>query len=221
MHDNVTRNLKTWDGQYKWPKDGDEWSGQAALCGVPYEAWKESLVRHLIVPRLGPGSVVLEIAPGHGRWTEHLVRLAGHVTVVDISASCLDYCRGRFQDAAVDYFLTTGDALPRHAGGRIDFVWSYDAFVHMHRDLIRGYVREIARVLKPGGEAIIHHSNVENFERHEQEGSPGWRSAMTEALMRDYAKDAGLTVVSQFVYWDEANKIGVPRFGDRITRLKR
>jgi hypothetical protein len=117
--------------------------------------------------------------------------------------------------------LTTGDRLPRCADDGIDFVWSYDSFVHMDREVIHAYLGEIRRVLKAGGLAIIHHSNVEDLANHRQDGAPGWRSAMSAELMRDLAQDVGLSVVAQFTYWDGENKIGSPRFGDRFTQLKR
>jgi SAM-dependent methyltransferase len=220
--ENVNENLLTWDQKYAWPKDGDEWGGQAALCGVPYPEWKESLVQHLLIPHITKQAHVLEIAPGHGRWTEFLITLAGHVMVVDLSASCLDFCRNRFQaHSNIDYVLTTGDRLPRCAEGWIDFVWSYDSFVHMDKQVIRAYLNEIRRVLKPGGSAIIHHSNVRDLANHQQDSSPGWRSSMSAELMRELASNAGLSVSSQFTYWDDDRKIGVPRFGDQITQLKR
>ncbi len=222
MRENVRKNLDAWDRQHAWPKDGDEWDSQAERCGVPYEAWKTSLVQHLLAPNIDKQSHVLEIAPGHGRWTEYLVDLAGHVTVVDISAACLDYCRERFQaHHNIDYVLTTGDRLPRFVEDRIDFVWSYDSFVHMDRDVIGAYLGEIRRALKVGGSAIIHHSNVKNPETHSQDEAKGWRSAMSAELMAQLARDAGLTALAQFAYWDEANRIGSPRLGDLFTRLKR
>ena len=141
MHENLASNLRMWDESYEWPQDGDEWQGQAALCGVPYDEWKASLVAHLIDPHVGPESTVLEIAPGRGRWSEYLVRRAAHVTLVDLSPSCLAHCRERFRGFAnVDYALTAGDALPAEAEGRIDFVWSYDAFVHMHPEVVAAYL---------------------------------------------------------------------------------
>jgi ubiquinone/menaquinone biosynthesis C-methylase UbiE len=222
MLDNIERNIKRWDREYRWPKDGDEWDGQAKVCGVPYDIWKEALVRHLITPNVTGDTRVLEIAPGHGRWTEFLVAAAAHVTAVDLSEKCLDFCRERFADRAnIDYYLTSGTALPPGIDGTVDFVWSYDAFVHMAPEVIRAYLGEIQRVLKPGGSAILHHAHVENIETHEQDKNEGWRSAMDAPRMRRMAEEAGLKVTEQFVYWDEERKLGVPRYGDRITRLKK
>jgi ubiquinone/menaquinone biosynthesis C-methylase UbiE len=220
MLENVTRNLATWDRDYSWPEDGDEWDGQAKSCGVPYSQWKESLVQCLLVPHIKDQEHVLEIGPGHGRWTEFLVGLAGRVTIVDISANCLDFCRRRFRAYSnVDYVLTTGDRLPGVAMDGVNFVWSYDAFVHMDRNVVGAYLGEIRRVLKIGGSAIIHHSNVDNPDDHKQDEAAGWRSAMNAELIRELAEKADLRVSSQSAYWDEERKIGSPRHGDQISKF--
>jgi hypothetical protein len=116
--------------------------------------------------------------------------------------------------------IATGDRLPLCAEGRIDFVWSYDAFVHMERQVIRAYLGEIQRTLKPSGAAVIHHSNVENLADHRQDKAPGRRSAMNDKLMRELAHDAGLLVTSQFTYWDDEKKMGAPRYGDLFTEFR-
>ena len=218
MSDNVAKNLKRWDRDHDWRQDGDEWNRQAAACGVAYEVWKASLVEHLIAPNVTSTTDVLEIAPGHGRWTEFLAARARRVTAVDLSPSCIEFCRRRFAQARnIDYVITDGTSLPDVA---VDFVWSFDAFVHMDRDVTGAYLKEIARVLRPGGTAIIHHSNVADLAAHVQAKAEGWRAPMTAALFAELASGAGLAVVEQFVHWDAANGIGVPRLGDRITRLK-
>jgi hypothetical protein len=90
----------------------------------------------------------------------------------------------------------------------------------MDRHVIRAYLGEIRRCLKPSGSAIIHHSNVEHLENHQQDSAPGWRSAMNAALMRELAIESGLMAVSQFTYWDREKKIGAPRYGDLLTELR-
>lgn len=218
MLENIKNNLFQWDEKHKWSKDGDEWSGQAKLCEIPYEEWKASLIAHLITPNIHPDSVVLEIAPGHGRWSEHLIAGARHVTLVDLSAKCIEFCRNRFADKAnVDCFLTNGLRLPHHCTGAIDFLWSYDSFVHMDETVIGNYVAEMQRVLKHGGKAVIHHADITDLDLHRQEEHPGWRSRVNAALIRDIVERNGLAVADQFTFWDQEKSIGVPRFGDKIT----
>lgn len=217
---NVRANYVKWDQKHHWSADGGEWTGQAALCGVSYEVWKDSLVEHLIRPHLG--GEVLEIAPGHGRWSAYLIPASAFCTLVDLSPSCLDFCRQKFVAATnVDYFLTTGTSLPRYCSGQTDFVWSYDSFVHMAPAVVRAYLAEIARVLRPGGKAIIHHADIRDPAAHDQDTHPGWRSAVNREIVQFGAEAAGLNVERQFVFWDEAQRIGVPRFGDAITALKK
>src|ERR1700730_13464771 len=93
----VARNLDAWDQRYKWIEDGDEWKGQAIVCGVPYDEWKRVLATSLIDPYARLGATILEIGPGHGRWTEYLAPRAGKLILVDLSPQCLEYCGKRFQ----------------------------------------------------------------------------------------------------------------------------
>jgi ubiquinone/menaquinone biosynthesis C-methylase UbiE len=207
---------------HKWREDGDEWKGQARLCGVPYDVWKQSLVDTLILPNIAPEKTVIEIGPGRGRWSAFLAQGSAFCTLVDISPNCLQHCRDRFSSLGnIEYFLTPGTSLPHSCTGQIDFVWSYDAFVHMAPDVVALYLSEIARVLRPDGVAILHHANIGNLSSHVQDEHPGWRSAVDNALIRHCAEQSALRVDRQFVYWDEARKIGVPNFGDSITVLRR
>jgi hypothetical protein len=93
----VEWNRKTWGKAHSWDKNGDEWSFMAAYCGQPYEEWKSSLIDTLLAPGASRGPS-LEIGPGHGRWTEHLLERSPHVWIVDVNENCLDHCRERFAD---------------------------------------------------------------------------------------------------------------------------
>jgi ubiquinone/menaquinone biosynthesis C-methylase UbiE len=217
--ENVRRNLKVWDELHKWEADGDEWRGQAKACNVPYDDWKASVIKHLIEP-YAAGRHVLEIAPGHGRWSEHIIPMCRHATLVDLGANCLDTCRRRFANwHNVDYFLTTGTTLPRYLWSRIDFVFSFDSFVHMSEPVIQAYMHEIARVLDSDGVAVLHHADIPDPTTHNQDSHPGWRSAINRATIAQLAEAAGLTVVDQLRYWDAGRGIGVPRFSDTVSIL--
>src|SRR5205823_12960691 len=42
----------------------------------------------------------------------------------------------------------------------VDFVFSFDSFVHLPREIVAGYLNELRRTLKIGGKGFIHHSNL-------------------------------------------------------------
>ncbi len=235
----VAENLKEWDEDHVWDEGGDEWKGQAARCGVSYEQWKQSLIQHLIVPYVGPDAVVLEIGPGHGRWTEKLLEQpCSRLVLVDLSPTCLEMCRSRFSDPRLETFQTPGDALPPDCTESVDLVWSYDSFVHVAATEFRRYLAEIYRVLRPGGVAILHHANrrqstlwmgglrsvgdrgrrlYQVISMGRGEDSDGWRSNVSAKDVSSWIGDSGLVLQRQFTRWSVDDPCGVPRFGDRIS----
>jgi ubiquinone/menaquinone biosynthesis C-methylase UbiE len=159
---------------------------------------------------------------GHGRWSKYFVAASKTCILVDLSPSCLDFCRQKFAAAPnIDYFLTTGTSLPHFCSDQIDFVFSYDSFVHIAPAVVRAYLIEIARVLRSRGKAILHHADIRDVADHSQDKHPGWRSAVNRHVVRSDAEAAGLNVTRQFVFWDERNRLGVPRFGDVISELNK
>lgn len=239
----VESNLRVWDELHPWKEDGDEWKGQAHTCNLLYEIWKKSVVDRLIAPYARDGMTIVEIAPGHGRWTEFLLPYAARLILVDISANCLTHCRKRFLGRTnVETHLSDGRSLPLEPEDGVDLVWSFDSFVHIAPADIRGYLQEMSRVLKPGGTVVIHHAG----RRHRalrfawlrragrlgrtiyrllsmgfDERSDGWRSDVSAQSVRKMAALAGLQVVEQFSRWGDGQVSGVPRFGDCVSVLRR
>ena len=238
----IDQNHTRWNDKHEWSSDGDEWNGSARFCGQPYEAWKDSLVETFLLPHVTPESRTLEIAPGHGRWSTYLVDRAAHVDLVDLSESCIDFCRDKFADrTTVDYHVNDGSTLPVESGS-IDFVWSFDSFVHMAPDVIRTYLQEINRVLRPGGEAVLHHAGRRHATRWlggmRAFGSPGryayklvsmsriettdgWRSNVSGRQVRDFAAELNVEVVDQTRSWGPEGEYTVERFNDWITTLRK
>jgi ubiquinone/menaquinone biosynthesis C-methylase UbiE len=200
------------------------------------------LVETYIIPGARDARAV-EIAPGHGRWTEQLLDVAKTVDVADINASCLDSCRERFlRHDNIAYHLTDGRSLDFAAPSSIDFLWSFDSFVHMDPDVIRSYLREIARVLAPEGTAIIHHAGKPYWtiavspitrrlgrpgrvmqrvlSQHRLRGD-GNRSDVSPRQVRRWAGEAGLDVVRQMDRWGDSGQYSVAKYRDCITILQR
>ena len=79
----LDQNRRHWDSEHAWESDGDEWS---ATWGGPGLQWREA-----ILPRIReflPARHILEIAPGHGRWTQFLADQCDALTLVELSEQC-------------------------------------------------------------------------------------------------------------------------------------
>jgi ubiquinone/menaquinone biosynthesis C-methylase UbiE len=189
-------NLAKWDGQYDWPEGGEEWS--VAWGGSQYQ-WQRT-----ILPRVAsalPCSTVLEIAPGHGRWTHYLIGQCRRYMGIDISSNAIARCKQRFGHLRMATFsLGDGSSLTGVADSSVDFVFSFDSLVHCELDVIESYLVEIRRVLKRGGLAFIHHSNMAD---HKTADNPHLRATSVSAeKVRDRCEEHGLCIVTQeLVNW--------------------
>ena len=103
--------------------------------------------------RLSGRERALEIGCGPGRLMKPMSRHFGEIHGVDVSDEMIAMARERLRDtpnARVE--ATDGASLARFADDSMDFVYSYAVFQHIpSKDVVREYMREIARVLKPGG----------------------------------------------------------------------
>jgi hypothetical protein len=96
----------------------------------------------------------------------------------------------------------------------VDFVFSFDSFVHLRRDLVEAYLNELGRILKVGGKGFIHHSNLGAYADSLSERFPqrlrkllrkikvlDWEHhrnpTMSADLFRSLCAQAGLHCVSQ------------------------
>lgn len=142
----------TWD----WSTHGEEWS--ASWGGTPV-LWFGTLL-----PRLHaylPARTVLEIAPGHGRWSQYLVDLCERLVLVDLAPGRVEHCRTRFAGRDhVSCHVNDGRSLPMVADRSVDLAFSWDSLVHADADIVDAYVAELARVLTDDGVVVLHHSNV-------------------------------------------------------------
>ncbi len=145
---------------------------------------------------------VLELAPGHGRNTEHLIPRAKAIYLVDVNKSCIKRCRKRFKKYSgpcqLLYYVNDGHSLSDIDSGIISFVYSWDSMVHFDKMVVRDYVLEFARVMKPGATGFVHHSNYgHGSQSSEWIRNPAWRSNMTLELFADYCAESGLEIIDQ------------------------
>lgn len=117
----------------------------------------DQLVRPFLPVLLGGRAArecrVAEIGCGIGRMTRWFAEQFGEVCALDISPEMIARARQRLGHLGnVHLFASTGEDLRPLPDAQFDLVFSYIVFQHIpSRVVIENYVREAARVLKPGG----------------------------------------------------------------------
>ena len=212
----IAENFANWNDPKRWSDDGNEWS----------HAWGSSATMWFgsILPRIAanlPAASLLEIACGHGRVTEFLLPHCERYVGVDLAPDCVATCERRFAGVGKASFRQVdGRTLAGIGDDSVDFAISWDSLVHAEHDAVAGYVAELARVLRPGGTAFLHHSNL--GEHTAADGTltvenPHWRASSVSAeRVRAWAAPHGLQVVAQ-----ELLQWGSPAWNDCFTLLRR
>ena len=108
-----------------------------------------------IAERLTPGCAVLEVAPGPGYLAIALARRGSHqISGLDISHSFVRIASENAAKAGVEIDFAHGDAAAMpYASDAFDFIVCRAAFKNFSDPV--GALREMHRVLRPGGEAPI------------------------------------------------------------------
>ena len=116
-----------------------------------------------------PGRMrVLEIGCGAGRVTRALAKVFGEVWGVDISGEMIEQARPAWPACPTPTWPGTTARTSACSGDReFDFAFSSIVFQHIpSREVIENYVREVHRVLRPGG-----------LFKFQVQGDPRWRAA--------------------------------------------
>lgn len=124
-------------------------------------------VLELVGARVAPDDVVLDIGCGVGRLTRPLAERGSHVHAIDVSSAMLEQARelnGHLTN--VTWHHGDGTTLRPIADAGVDAAVSHVVFQHIPDPQITlGYVREIGRVLRPGGWAAFQISNDPSIHR--------------------------------------------------------
>lgn len=181
-------NKHIWEN-WNWSAGGDEWT--------PNDEWKASIVRTFMDPLFTGKSVILEIGPGAGRWTQYLLKKSCRLIAVDISETSVHECKRRFHDyPSAKFEVGSGEDLSSIENNSIDAVWSFDVFVHINKQQFNSYIVELARVLKPDGIGLIQHGTTGGE-------SGGWRSDVRTSDVNEFLRSSGLVLERQVQSWNE------------------
>lgn len=181
---------KNWNNLSMWSESGHEWSKS---FGTTENLWNTHIFDSLKKFR---NKRIVEIAPGHGRITQFLSILASQLIVVDLNENCIEETRKKLGHHVLAYFVNDGKSLTGIKDESQDLVFSFDSFVHMHKNVIEEYLKEIKRVLVKDGYGWIHHSWFEGGEDLSFSNLAG-RSNMSPEIFHKMLDENGFEVISQ------------------------
>jgi SAM-dependent methyltransferase len=162
---------------------------------------------------ISPDDTVLDIGCGVGRLTRALARCTIRVYGIDVSSEMLALARQHNAELTnVDWLHGDGRGLAGVDDESVDGCFSHVVFQHIpDPEITLNYVREMGRVLRPGGWALFQVSTDPSV--HRPRGgvrtrlkgllgaSPGkdpdrawWGSAVGVEALREAARDGGLEI---------------------------
>lgn len=133
---NIQFNQQLWGDLHEGQNDWDEWSDMADYDWVSYTDWKKWIYDFFIKPFVNKESNIVEIAVWHWRWTKYLLKEYKSYQWLDISNSCIDYCRNLYKNYSnCKFILWNWDSLKWISDSSVDFIFSFDSFVHIEQDV--------------------------------------------------------------------------------------
>jgi SAM-dependent methyltransferase len=167
----------------------------------------------------------LEIGCGPGRLMLPLSRNFGEIHGVDVSGEMVALAREQLAHIPhAHVHLTDGADLPQFADESFDFICSYAVFQHIpDREIILDYLREIRRVLKPGG---IFRGQFNDLPHMGDESPNTWTGCRFScADIRSFTRENQLDLLdlsgrdTQYL-WTTWRKRGAGQLSDSLTPVK-
>lgn len=191
-------NRKIWNS-YNWQRGGEEWTQDAKRYkNLDPNLWKNSLINKTMLKYIKKGTTILEIGPGAGRWTEVLLTISDRLLIVDISERALELCKEKFKDHSnIEYYLINDPKLDFIRDNSIDYIWSYDVFVHINLTDIERYISEFQRILKSNGCGIIHHAGTYLKKDEEWVRKMAFRSYMDGKFFMHLVEKYNMKIIKQ------------------------
>ena len=142
---------------------------------------------------ISPGMLAADIGAGSGFMTEGLIKRGVRVIAVDQSEAMLDVIRQKFgADGAVDVRRGYAHDIPI-SDDDVDHVFA-NMYLH-HVEKPAHAIREMVRILKPGGKLVITDMDEHRFDFLRAEHHDRWMGFRREDV-RSWLEQAGLTEVS-------------------------
>ena len=151
-------------------------------------------VREAAIARayLRPEMVVTDVGSGSGFMAAGLAPLVAQVHVIDRAPAMLEVARRKLaQFANVVFYRADGEQLPL-ADGAVDVVFANMYLHHCHNP--QGAIREMVRILRPGGRLMITDLSVHSYTWLQREMADVWMGFTSDQL-RTWLRAADLVNV--------------------------
>jgi SAM-dependent methyltransferase len=171
----------------------------------PYE--KALLSRHLFAYAwtaenfIDPGDTVLEIGSGEGYGSAILAGKARRVTAIDAGTDAIAHAAARYARPNLEFMVHGGESLP-FADATFDKAVSFQVIEHLGDPA--AFLKEAARVLKPGGKLCITTPN--RIHRLKQGQKPWYKFHV-----REFSAEELRALLSKAFSGCEVKFISVPR----------
>ena len=129
--------------------------------------------------------------------------------LLDIVEDNVLHCKHRFADCpAVSIHTNNGYDFHPVEDESVSAIFCYDAMVHFEYDAVLSYITDAFRILRRGGRALFHHSNLDGHPSSDYKSNPHWRNFMSKNLFAHAAARAGFHVLEQVTMdWDGVRKL--------------
>lgn len=124
----------------------------------------EHINRYRFACNLIKGKDVLDIACGAGYGSHRMAQVAHSVMGADISEEAIKYCKESYVQDNLQYAVAKAEDMP-FSDGQFDAVVSFETLEHIDEIKQKAFIREVRRVLRPGGLLIISTPNKEVYDK--------------------------------------------------------
>jgi ubiquinone/menaquinone biosynthesis C-methylase UbiE len=158
------------NGRKPWDTLFRQWVHQAKLTGsdpndVGDTEWSDDHLMHALRERylkhITADSVVLELGPGTGRLTRHLIGHCKTLICVDYSQMVCDWLRDHFRtERCLAVHHITTPSLPIIADSSIDVIVAHGVFEHINLPDLSFFLEDCYRTLQPSGVMSFNYDNI-------------------------------------------------------------
>jgi ubiquinone/menaquinone biosynthesis C-methylase UbiE len=104
---------------------------------------------------------MLKIGVGGGRIANQIAPHVAKLYATDIAPHMIERSRAALSSHKnIEFFTLPNSSLALFDDASCDFIYSFDVFVHLDLHTMWRYFQEIHRILKPGGHAFLHTTNL-------------------------------------------------------------